>query len=290
MDNRAIAERLVNYAHQLEGRDENLYRVQAYRRAAETVMGLDRPVAEVVAESGRDGLEALPGIGAHLSYTIEGLVRTGEFRTWQGGGGRVDAERVFAALPGVGPRLARQIHEQLGVETLEELEQVAHEGRLAGLGVGPKRLRGIRDALAVRQSRPRPALAVEDEPPAAELLAVDHEYRDLAVRGELPRIAPRRFNPSGEARLPVWRVRRDRWRYRVLFSNTAAAHRLGRTHDWVVIYFEEATDPRRVGQRTVVTEARGERRGRRVVRGREGECHEAATPAAEAAVPAGSAG
>ncbi len=56
---------------------------------------------------------------------------------------------------------------------------------------------------------------------------------------------------------------------RALFSNTALAHRLERTRDWVVIFFEKG-DVR--GQRTVVTEPRGDLAGRRVVRGRENEC------------------
>ena len=78
MDNRTIANRLIELAHALEGRQENLYRVRAYRRAAQTVLGLVRPVEEIVAETGRRGLKALPGIGASLSEKIETLVRTGE--------------------------------------------------------------------------------------------------------------------------------------------------------------------------------------------------------------------
>src|SRR4051812_3801087 len=123
MDNRTIAERLSNYAQYLEAREANLYRVQAYRRAAETMLGLNRPAAEIVVAEGRDGLEQLPGIGSHLSYTIDTLVRTGEFRTLDGQGGQIDSERLFGSLPGIGPRLARQIREKLGIETLEQLEQ-----------------------------------------------------------------------------------------------------------------------------------------------------------------------
>jgi DNA polymerase/3'-5' exonuclease PolX len=81
MDNRTIADRLIRHAHQLEARHANLYRIRAYRRAAETLLTLDKPVAQLVAEIGRPGLDALPGIGAHLSDTIEELVRTGEWRT-----------------------------------------------------------------------------------------------------------------------------------------------------------------------------------------------------------------
>jgi hypothetical protein len=55
-----------------------------------------------------------------------------------------------------------------------------------------------------------------------------------------------------------------------LFSNSARAHQLGRTADWVVIYFHR--DGVVEGRRTVVTEGTGPDRGRRVVRGRESEC------------------
>ena len=75
MDNRAIAKKLTEYAHLLESRRESLFRITAYRRAAETVLGLDEPVENIVARLGRKGLQELPGIGRHLSYTIESLVQ-----------------------------------------------------------------------------------------------------------------------------------------------------------------------------------------------------------------------
>lgn len=81
MDNRTIAQRLLEHADFLDANEVNIYRPRAYRRAADTILRLDWPVAHILMESGRQGLEALPGIGAHLSYTIEGLVRTGEFRS-----------------------------------------------------------------------------------------------------------------------------------------------------------------------------------------------------------------
>src|SRR5712692_5754523 len=155
MDNRQIAQQLTAYAEYLEAREANLYRIRAYRRAAETILALDRPLADLVAAEGRAGLEELPGIGSHLSYTLEEIIRTGEFRVLNADGGSIDAERVLRSLPGVGPHLARQIHEQLGITTLEELERAAHDGRLSRLGIGPKRLRGIREALAGRLSRYR---------------------------------------------------------------------------------------------------------------------------------------
>jgi DNA polymerase/3'-5' exonuclease PolX len=81
MDNRMIADRLMAYARFLNESDSNLYRRRAYRRAAEILLRLDQSVEVIVEQQGRKGLETLPGIGSHLAYTIEGLVRTGEFRT-----------------------------------------------------------------------------------------------------------------------------------------------------------------------------------------------------------------
>jgi hypothetical protein len=103
----------------------------------------------------------------------------------------------------------------------------------------------------------------------AEILDVDREYRAAAARGELQTIAPRRFNPAGEAWLPILHTRRGEREYTALFSNTARAHRLGRTGDWVVIYHDGRGGER---QATVVTATRGALRGRRVVRGREPAC------------------
>ncbi|MGQ0702952.1 MAG: hypothetical protein ACT4PM_07465 [Gemmatimonadales bacterium] len=110
------------------------------------------------------------------------------------------------------------------------------------------------------------------QPSVAELLDLDREYRHKAEAGELQLIAPRKHNPKGEAWLPVHHTERGSRKYTALFSNTARAHRLGRTHDWVVIYYQDGGGEER--QCTVVTEFREPLRGKRVVRGREFECAE----------------
>jgi hypothetical protein len=113
----------------------------------------------------------------------------------------------------------------------------AHDGRLAVVpGIGPRRAAMIRNALAGMLGRAigRPAPPVE-EPDIEILLDVDRQYRAKAAAGHLPTIAPRRFNPRGEAWLPILHTERSRWHFTALFSNTARAHELDRTHDWVVI-------------------------------------------------------
>ena len=103
MDNRTIAQRLTGYAKLLERRHSSLYRVQAYRRAAETVLGLERPVEEIVANEGRKGLQALPGIGSRLSEAIADLVRTGEIQPPQPKRTREPARSLFGLTDYLSP-------------------------------------------------------------------------------------------------------------------------------------------------------------------------------------------
>lgn len=109
----------------------------------------------------------------------------------------------------------------------------------------------------------------EPRPSVGLLLDVDEEYRWKTRTGQLPRIAPERFNPGGDAWLPILQVERDGWKLKALFSNTRRANELGRTRDWVLIYYRGDAG---AGQATVVTERTGKLRELRVVRGREPEC------------------
>ncbi len=84
MCNQEIARQLVDYAHFLEMRGDNLFRVRAYRRAAETVLGLSKEIGDLYCEQGVKGIRELPGIGSHLSYTIESLILSGRFETVEG--------------------------------------------------------------------------------------------------------------------------------------------------------------------------------------------------------------
>ncbi len=280
LDNRHLADRLEEVADRLEAKDDNPFRVNAYRAAADTVRHLDRPVEDILRDEGLDGLDALPGIGRSLARAIEQLARTGELDLLERLRGETDPVGLIASVPGVGPELAKRIYATLGVRTLEELEQAAHDGRLAKVpGVGDKRLRGIRDSLAGRlnrRRRPAERPVPSEAPPVADLLEVDQIYRERAGAGQLRRIAPRRFNSAGDAWLPVLRLRRHGRRYIALYSNTALAHRQGMTRDWVVIYCD---DHGQKSQWTVVTAKNGPCRGRRVVRGRERECALAEPPA-----------
>jgi DNA polymerase (family X) len=270
--NGQIAEKLRQMADLLEVQGEGGFRVSAYRRAAATVDAIRQPLDQLFEEGGRPGLVALPTIGEGIAGAIAEMVLTGRWAQLDRLTGALEPERLFQTIPGIGPKLAERLHDELDVDTLEQLEIAAHDGRLERVpGVGARRAAGIRAALEGRLARRRLRVRRGDrEPPVSVVLSVDESYRRKAAAEQLKRIAPKRFNPSGEAWLPVLHESRGDWRFTALFSNTLSAHQLGKTNDWVVLYFH--TDHSSELQCTVVTETRGPLRGKRVVRGREEEC------------------
>lgn len=270
-ENATIAALLREVAELLEAQGANRFRVRAWRNGAATIEALDRPARSLLAEQGLEALDQLPDIGPALARAIREIIETGRLATLERLRGGVDPEALLATVPGIGPALARRVHDALGIETLEELEAAAHDGRLVSVGgFGRKRTAGIVDALAERlRRRKRELVPNADTPGVGELLDVDREYREGAASHSLPTIAPRRFNPAHERWLPVLHTARGGRHYTALFSNTATAHRLGRTSDWVVLYFDGPTGEHQV---TVVTAPKGPLAKRRVVRGREREC------------------
>ncbi|MDQ2089399.1 helix-hairpin-helix domain-containing protein [Marimonas arenosa] len=269
-----IADRFLEAAELLESQGADRFRVRAYRQGAETMRGLGEDPARILERDGLEGLIALPGIGTRLARAIDEMVATGRWIQLERMRGEAEPENLFQTVPGIGATTARAIHDELHVDTLEALEIAAYDGRLEQVpGIGPRRAAAIRASLAAmlaRRSRRGPD--DHEEPPIAELLEVDARYREKAREGGLRLIAPRRFNPTGEAWLPIFHSERGGWAFTSLYSNTARAHDLGKTDDWVVIYFGRPGGPEH--QRTVVTETHGPLEGRRVVRGRETDCME----------------
>ena len=178
--NLRIARRLEEVTQLLEAQGDNLYRVQAYRRAAETLQRLPRSVAEIVRREGEPGLRRLPGIGESLARSIATLVLTGKLPMLHRLRGESEAGLLLSSVPGIGKRLADRLHHDLGIDSLEELEAAAHDGRLKEIaGIGYKRLAAITDSLSARLGRVRPLRAIRKttEPAVAEILDVDREYR-----------------------------------------------------------------------------------------------------------------
>lgn len=276
-----IASIFEQVADLLEAQEDDFYRIRAYREGAQSIRLLAVPVVELYQAEGIAGLEKLSHIGKRLASAIEELATTGELALLERLLIDVSPEDLFTTVPGIGQVLARRIYRKLGIETLEALEQAAHDGTLATLpGFGRGRIQLVRDALGTmldRSSRQRvkvkrwqqaqqpkiePQMA---EPPVELLLEVDSQYRYLAGAGQLRMVTPRRFNPENKRWLPVMRLEKEGWTFNVLYSNTARSHELNKTHDWVVVYYEREG---KQGQCTIVTETRGGEKGDRVIRGR----------------------
>lgn len=272
--NEDIADLLEQIADHLEHQADNPYRIEAFRNGAKSVRASRTPLTEIVKNEGGEALKKVEGIGQGLATTVFEFIQTGRSSHLQQLQAKQIPEELFQRIPGIGEKLARRIALQLQITSLEALEQAARDGRLQQIySLGPKRTAAVSHSLAemLPQStqRQQEIDEVETRPDVALLLEVDTEYRRRAIAGELPKLAPRRFNPKNEAWLPVMRTERAGWSMTVLFSNTAHAHELGKTHDWVVIYYQKGGGE---AQCTVVTEFRGPAKGKRVIRGREREC------------------
>jgi DNA polymerase (family 10) len=155
LENAEIARALSEIADLLEIQDENPFKVRAYRNAVRTISNLTKPLSGMVA-AGED-LTELPGIGKDIAGYIQELVATGHTR-------RLDQlERKLPGsladlmrLDGLGPKRARQLHDELGIDCLKALSGAIESGRLEALkGFGPKTIARIRHSLEVREQRPQ---------------------------------------------------------------------------------------------------------------------------------------
>ena len=127
-----MAEQLELLADLLEIEGEQSFRVLAYRRAATRVRETSAPVAQLALEG---KAKQLPGIGKTIEEKIIQVVDTGEMLALTKHRAIVPAEVVlFTRLPGLGPKTARRIWQELGITTLEGLRQAAVDERLRRLG------------------------------------------------------------------------------------------------------------------------------------------------------------
>jgi len=179
-----LAEALDQMAEVLVRQGEsNPYRVQAYLQAAAMIRDLDAPVAQLYGEGGRDALTALPGIGVNLAHHLAQYVETGRIGLRDRLLRADDPAELLATVPGVSLRLAQRLVDELGVESLSELERAALDGRLQDLdGVGPRRTEAIRLQLNSILNRSARRRARRLRRQVAQLAAVQHRAEADAER------------------------------------------------------------------------------------------------------------
>jgi DNA polymerase (family 10) len=189
MDKFTVARTLDEIARYLELSDPKPFRARAFEKAARAVEKLDTDVAGLV-ESG--GILDVPGIGKATGQIIEELVRTGESRYLEELRSQFPAG-IFELLrvPRLGLRKIGQLHAELGVGSLDELEEAARSGKLSKLkGFGPKTaeqiLKGIEFARQ-RESQFLLPVGIEVGETLRERLAELDEVEDVAVTGSVRR-------------------------------------------------------------------------------------------------------
>lgn len=137
LTNRDVVRILREIAALLEIKGENRYRILAYQRAADAIEHLGRDL-HTLWQEGR--LDEIPGVGEAIAAKIDELFRTGRLEYLE----RLEREypRTLIELldvPDLGPKRVRTLYEQLGITTLDELEQAARDGKLRTLpGFGAK--------------------------------------------------------------------------------------------------------------------------------------------------------
>lgn len=137
LTNAELADILFRMAELVEIEGGNPFRARAYRRGATTIRNLPFSAAERVASG--ETLEGLPGIGEDLDRKIGEACRTGRLAALAELEARLPAALVaLSAVPGIGPKRLRRLHEELAVDSIEDLRRAAEAGRIRRLsGFGP---------------------------------------------------------------------------------------------------------------------------------------------------------
>jgi DNA polymerase (family X) len=137
LDNAGIARILRETADLLEIKDENPFKIRAYRNVADIAGNHPHELAAL----DEAGLREIPGIGKDLAARIREIAETGDTEYHRSLIAEFPPTMLdLLGLQGVGPKTVAMLYRELSVRTIEELEQAAAEGRIRALkGMGAKK-------------------------------------------------------------------------------------------------------------------------------------------------------
>src|SRR5438105_3961396 len=169
MDKEQVAAILVNIATLLDLKGENPFKSRAYLNAARALEGLSEPLDKVIAE---ERLDQVNGIGESIQKKICELVTTGKLAYYEELRASTPPGLVLMLeIPGIGPKKIKALHDELGIETIEQLEQACKEGKVAKLkGFGEKTQQNICDGIDRRRAYASRHLISQALPLAESLL------------------------------------------------------------------------------------------------------------------------
>jgi DNA polymerase (family 10) len=190
MENVEIARALLDVADLIEIQGGNPFRVRAYRNAALTVESQTVALRKMV-EDGKD-LTELPAVGKDIARHIKELVETGKLGVLEELERQVPRGLIeLTRLPGLGAKRAKLLWDQLGIQTLEQLERAARADEIKGIkGFGAKTQQRILEGIAAyrkRGSRFKIVDADQYVEPLVEYLRRDPAVESVDVAGSYRR-------------------------------------------------------------------------------------------------------
>lgn len=155
MKNKELADLFEKMAGILEFKDENPFKINAYRKASRILGDLTQDIEEV-AKKGE--LKKISGIGDGIAQKIEEYLKTGKVSKFEEVRKGVGDELIaLMAIPGLGPKTVALLHKEKGIQNLSQLEKAVEEDSLVGLpGMGEKKVENIKRGIQLlKQSKGR---------------------------------------------------------------------------------------------------------------------------------------
>src|SRR4030042_1190239 len=168
MKNTAIAKVFQDMADLLELKGENVFKIRAYQRAARTIEHLPKEIEIMLGEA--EDLQSIPGVGEAIAKKTIELVNTGKLGAYEElKAAFPEGITTLLEIPGIGPKTANRLSTELGIKSVDELEEAIKDGRVAGLfRLGDKRADNILPQIEATRRKDRripigEALPVVDE-------------------------------------------------------------------------------------------------------------------------------
>jgi DNA polymerase (family X) len=172
----------------LEVKGELVFKTVAYHRAADAIA---RAPFDVAASYRTPRPQPIPGVGAAIRDKLAELARTGRLAYHERLRSEIPASLVdLLRIPGIGPKTVRQVHQELGIESLDDLRRAAEAGHL----------RGLRGMSAATEARVLEGIARMASQPTRQLLHHAQALADDLVTALSDTPGVRRIVPAGSLR------------------------------------------------------------------------------------------
>lgn len=128
MKNQEVVKVFNDIADILEIKGENLFRIRAYRKAAQNIESLSQDLDSMIE---RKALEEIPGIGKDLAQKIEEIISTGSLKFYEDLKKEIPEGLVeLLSVPSLGPKTSKLLYDKLRIKNIEDLEEAAKSHKL----------------------------------------------------------------------------------------------------------------------------------------------------------------